>query len=52
MSQKERQTQTIVMINDNCSSVATHFRCGGIVNNHIKKGVLLSLLVKKIKICA
>ena len=31
-------------------SVATYLRCDGIVNNHIKKGLLLSLLVKKIKI--
>jgi len=24
-------------------SVATYFRCGGVVNNQIKKGLLLSL---------
>jgi len=29
--------------------VATYLRCGGIVNNRIKKGLLLSLPVKKIK---
>jgi len=34
-------------INDKLQgSVATHLRCGGIVNNHIKKGLLLSLRVK------
>ena len=31
-------------------SVATYFRCGGVVNNQIKKGLLLSLSEKKIKI--
>ena len=30
-------------------SVATSLRCGGVVNNQIKKGLLLSLWVKKIK---
>ena len=30
-------------------SVAAYLRCGGVVNNHIKKGLLLSLRVKKIK---
>ena len=30
-------------------SVATHLRCGGVVNNQNKKGLLLSLWVKKIK---
>jgi len=29
-------------------SVATYLRCGGVVNNQIKKGLLLSLRVKKI----
>jgi len=28
-------------------SVAAYFRCGGIANNQIKKGLLLSLWVKK-----
>ena len=28
-------------------SVATYSRCGGVVNNQIKKGLLLSLRVKK-----
>ena len=28
-------------------SVATYLRCGGVVNNQIKKGLLLSLSVKK-----
>jgi len=31
-------------------SVATYLRCGGVVNNQIRKGLLLSLSVKKIKI--
>jgi len=30
-------------------SVAAYLRCGGVVNNQIKKGLLLSLTVKKIK---
>jgi len=30
-------------------SVATYFRCGVVVNNQIKKGLLLSLSEKKIK---
>ena len=31
-------------INDKLQgSVATYLRCGGVVNNHIKKGLLLSL---------
>ena len=29
-------------------SVATYLRCGGVVNNQIKKGSLLSLPVKKL----
>jgi len=38
-------------INDKLQgSVATYFRCGGVVNNQIKKGLLLSVRVKKIKI--
>ena len=28
-------------------SVATYLRCGGVVNNQIKKGLLLSLRVSK-----
>jgi len=35
-------------INDKLQgSVATYLRCGGVVNNQIKKGLLLSLKVKK-----
>ena len=30
-------------------SVATYFRCGGVVNNQIKKGLLMSLSEKKLK---
>jgi len=37
-------------INDKLQgSVATHLRCGDIVNNQIKKSLLPSLGVKKIK---
>ena len=28
-------------------SVAAYLRCGGVVNNQIKKGLLVSLIVKK-----
>jgi len=37
-------------INDKLQgSVATYLRCGGVVNNQIKKGLLLSMWVKKLK---
>jgi len=37
-------------INDKLQgSVTAYLRCGGVVNNQIKKGLLLSLRVKKIK---
>ena len=37
-------------INDKLQgSVTTNLRCGGVVNNQIKKGLLLSLWVKKLK---
>jgi len=40
----------IQAINDKLQgSVATYLRCGGVVNNQIKKGLLLSLWVKNIK---
>jgi len=32
------------------ASLATYLRCGEVFNNQIKKGLLLSLRVKKIKI--
>ena len=36
-------------INDKLQgSVATYLRCGGLINKRIKKGLLLSLCVKKI----
>ena len=36
-------------INDKLQgSVATYLRCGGIIDNQIKKGLLLSLWVKKL----
>jgi len=39
------------VINDKLQgSVATYLRCGEDVNNQIKKGLLLSVTVKKIKI--
>ena len=39
-------------INDKLQgSVATYLRCGGRVNNQIKKGLLLSLWVKFFLIC-
>jgi len=38
-------------INDKLQgSVAAYLKCGGVVNNQIKKGALLSLRVKKIEI--
>ena len=38
-------------INDKLqASLATYLRCGEVFNNQIKKGLLLSLRVKKIKI--
>jgi len=37
------------VINDKLQgSVATYLRCGGLINNQIKKGLLLSLWMKKI----
>jgi len=37
------------VINDKLQgSVATYLRCGEVVNNQIKKGLLLSMSVKKI----
>ena len=32
------------------SSVATHWRCGGIFNYHFSRNLLVSLLVKNLKI--
>ena len=38
-------------INDKLhGGVATYLRCGGVVNNQIKKGLLLSLRVRQILI--
>jgi len=35
-------------INDKLQDrVATYLRCGGIINNHVKKGLLLSVPVQK-----
>jgi len=47
MSENERQTQTNAVINEKLQgTVVTQLRCGGIGNNQIKKGLLLSLPVK------
>ena len=44
----ETLTSAKQAINDKLQgSVATHLRCGGVVNNQIKKGLLPSLRVKK-----
>jgi len=49
MSENERQSQTNAVINDKLQgTVVTYLSCGGVVNNQIKKGLLFSLLVKKI----
>ena len=36
-------------LHGNVDYVATYLRCGGVLNNQIKKGLLLSVRVKKIK---
>jgi len=46
----ERQLQTNVTNDRSQSTVVTYLKCRGIVNNQMKKGLLLSLQVKKIKI--
>jgi len=46
----ERQLQTNVTNDRSQSTVVTYLKCRGIVNNQMKKGLLLSLPVKKIKI--
>jgi len=49
MSENERQSQTNAVINDELQgTVVTYLRCGEIVNNQIKKGLLLCLTVMKI----
>jgi len=48
MSENERQSLTNVVINDKLQgTVVTYLRCSGIINNQIKKRLLLSLPVKK-----
>ena len=50
MSENERQLQTRAVINSKLEgTVVTYWylRCGGIFNNQIKSGLLLSLPVKK-----
>jgi len=45
----ETLTSAKQAINDKLQgSVATYLRCGGVVNNQIKKGLLPSLRVKKV----
>jgi len=47
MSENERQSQTNAVINDKLPGmIVTYLRCGGIFNNQINKGLLLSLPVK------
>jgi len=49
MSENERQSQTNVVINDTLQgTVVTYLRCSGIINNQIKKRLLLSLPVKRV----
>jgi len=51
MLENERQSQTNAVINNKLQgTVVIYFRCGGIVNNQIKKGLLLSLPVNLKKI--
>jgi len=46
MSENERQSQTLAVINDKLQgAVVTYLSCGWIFNNHIKKSLLLSLPV-------
>jgi len=48
MSENKWESQTYVVINNKLEgSVATYLTCGGIVINHIKKGLLLNLPVNK-----
>jgi len=52
MSENERQSQTNAVINNKLQgTVVTYLRCGGISNNQIKDGLLLSAPVKKFLIC-
>ena len=50
MSENERQSQTNAVIkNKLLGTVSTRSRCCGIVNNQIKRNLLLNLSVKKNK---
>ena len=52
MPENERQSQTNAVTNNKLQgTVVTYLRCDEIVNNKLKKGLLLSLPVKKIKLC-
>jgi len=47
MPENQRQSQTNAVVNDKLQgTVVTYLRCGGIFNNQIKQGLLLSLPVK------
>ena len=49
MSENERPSQTNAVINDKLQgTVVTYLRYGGIFNNQIKKGLLLSMPVKEV----
>jgi len=49
MPENEREMQTNAVINDKLQdTVVTYSRRGGIFNNQIKEGLLMSLPVKKI----
>jgi len=48
MSENKRQSPTNAVVDDKLQgSVATYLRCGGIINNHIKKDLLPNLPVRK-----
>jgi len=51
MPENEREMQTNAVINDKLQdTVVTYLRRGGIFNNQLKEGLLVSLAVKKIEI--
>jgi len=51
MSENEGPLQTNAVLNNKLqSTVVTYLRCGGIVNNEIKKGLFVFLPVKKNKL--
>jgi len=49
MSENQRQSQNNAVINNKLQcTVVTYLGCGGIVDNQMKTGLLMSLPVKKI----